>query len=113
MAFHSRFTIFSELDQLLSIEAVAAAKRHEQGLPMLIRAITLSEGVEHLLQPHSEQGISCEKFLMAEQVQLDQQLIGCPPIQRGNHMRERAVKRPFAVSNGQMLTQVLAPKQIG
>ncbi len=28
-------------------------------------------------------------------------------------MRESAVKGPFAVSNGQMLTQVLAPKQIG
>ena len=76
---------------------------------MTLRSVSLRECLKDLPQTDGEQGINGEGFLMAQQMKFHQQLIGCAAVQRRNHVGERCVEGTLAVSNGPMLTQVLAP----
>ena len=78
---------------------------------MLLRAIATGKGVEDLAQANGEECVGCELLLVTQQMQFHQQLVRRPPVQRRNDIRESVVKSPLAVGNGQMLTQVRAPKQ--
>jgi hypothetical protein len=60
-------------------------------------AIAPSKAVEHLDQPCREQGVALETTLAAEEVQLHQQFIDHPPVERRDHMGEGAVEGAFAV----------------
>ena len=113
VALHRMFTVKGELLEGSRVKTVAAADGCKQGIEMSFRSVPTGEGVEHLTQPHCEQSIDLELFLMTEQVQLHQKLIGCTAIQRWNHVGESAVEGALAVSNGQMLTQVATPKRYG
>ena len=111
MALHSCFTRRSKLAKLRCIKAAAAAKSAEQGVEVLFGFVAPSESVEHLVQTDGKHGIDLEMLLMTEQVQLNQKLIGGAPIKRGDHIGKRLVKRPLAIGDGQMLTQVSAPNK--
>ena len=78
---------------------------------MLLRAIATGKGVEDLAQANGEECVGLELLLVAQQMQFHQQLVSRPPVERRNDIRESVVKSPLAVGNGQMLTQVRAPKQ--
>ena len=113
VALHCIFTVMGELLEGSRVKTVAAADGCEQGIEMGFRSVATGEGVEHLTQPHCEQSVDLELFLMTEQVQFHQKLICCTAIQRWNHVGESAVEGALAVSNGQMLTQVATPKRYG
>ena len=80
---------------------------------MGFRAISTGECLKHLTQPHGEQGVDLELFLVTEQMELHQEFIRCSAVQRRDHVGEGAVEGALAVSNGPMLTQVATPKECG
>ena len=111
MALNSSLTCVSQLTKLGSIETVAAAQGTEEGLEVSLGLVAPCEGIEDLLQANGKEGIDLEVLLMAEEMEFNQQLIGGAPIERGDHIGERLVKRPLAVGDGQMFTQVSAPNK--
>jgi len=87
--------------QVARIEAVGAAEGLEQGFLLLVRAVPAREAVEHLGESHGEQAIGAEALLVAEQVQLHQQLIHQPAVERRNHMGKGLVEGALAVGDGE------------
>ena len=91
----------------LGFEAVAAAEGFEERNGVVLRAISLGERFENGLQAHREQSVGFELLLVAEQMELYQQLIAHPSVERGDDVRELLMKCAFAVSDGLTVAQVL------
>ena len=92
--------------QGVRIKTIAAADRFEEAIGMALRPIPSGEGCEDLVEANSEQRCAVELCLMAEQVEFHKQLIAHPPVERGDDMGERLMKRSLAVSNGLTIAQV-------
>ena len=97
MTLHCFGAAFGQRLQLLGIEAVAAAESRKHRFDLVFRPVPLGEGVKHLAQADSKQCVDLEIGLVAEQVQLHQQFISSPSVQRRNHIRKGSVKRFLAV----------------
>ena len=94
------------LFQGVRIKTIAAADRFEEAIGVALRPIPSGEGCEDLVEANSEQRCAVELCLMAEQVEFHKQLIAHPPVERGDDMGERLMKRSLAVSNGLTIAQV-------
>jgi hypothetical protein len=95
------------ISKTLSVEAVAAAEGVEERNGVALWAISLGERLENSVQAHSEQSVGFELLLVAEQMELHQQLIAHPSVERGDDVRKLLMKCAFAVSDGLTVAQVL------
>ena len=98
---------FRFLAKILSIEAIAAAERFEEGPGVVLRPVSLGECFENSVETYGEQDVRFELLLVAEQMELHQQLIAHPSIERGDDVRKLLMKCAFAVSDGLTVAQVL------
>jgi hypothetical protein len=73
----------------------------KQRLPLGFWAVATAEAVEHLHHPDGKQGVGVETPLVAQKMELHQQLIHQAAVQRRDHMGEGAMKGAFAVGNGE------------
>ena len=80
---------------------------------LLFGAVALGEAVEHLGEAHGEQAIGLEALLVAEQVQLHQQLIHQAPVDRRDHIGESAVEGTLAIRNSEAHAHVLIDRRAG
>ena len=86
--------------QLRCVEAIAAAQGTEQCLGLRFGPIALGEGVKHGAEPNAEKLVGFKPTLMAQQMQLHQQLISKAAVQRRNDVGKGLMKRAFAVGDG-------------
>ena len=101
----------SLLSELFGLKAVAAAESLEQQWRVLFRPVPLSEGAKDSVQANRKQGIALELFLMAQQVQLNKELVSKPAVQGSNDVRELLMKIALAVSDGLTVAQLLIPNR--
>lgn len=97
--------VLSGLLQLFSVKTVAAAQRRQQGCGVLHRAVALGEALKHGGEANGEQVVGLERSLVTQQVQLHQEFISNPPVQRCNDMRKGLMKGALAVRDGVTLSQ--------
>ena len=99
-----------DLAQLCCVEAIAAAEGTEQCVCLRFWPIALGEGVKHAAQPDAEEFVGFESTLMAQQMQLHQQLVSKAAVQRRNDVGEGLMKRSFAVGDGLTCGQRAVPE---
>ena len=72
--------------------------------------IALGEGVKHAAKPDAEEFVGFESTLMAQQMQLYQQLVSKAAVKRRNDVGEGLMKRSFAVGDGLTCGQRAVPE---
>ena len=89
------------LAQLPGIKARGRAEGREEAFTVLFGAVALGEAVEDLDQAATKQGIQFKASLMAEQVELHQELIHHAPVEGRDHVRECQMESALAIGNGE------------
>ena len=87
-----------------TVKPIGAAEGQEELFALVLRLVAAGEAVEHLGQTNGEQLIGMEALLVAQQVQLHQQLIHQAAVERRDDMGKGLVKRPLAIGNGEART---------
>ncbi len=83
------------------VEAGGGAEGLEQGVQVPLRAVAPGEAIEDLHQPDGEEWVALEAFLPAEQMELHQQLIDHPPVERTDDMGKGTMEGALAVGDGE------------
>ena len=72
---------------------------------MLRRAVPLGEALKHFVEPDREQVVGLKTSLVTEQVQLHEEFVSNPAVQRSDDVGKGLMKGALAVRNGVTLSQ--------